>query len=58
MAMMTCILIAAAAVTGGLTVQGIVGGVAILNATMKFTILAVGFLVLAGICAFLAALLA
>ncbi|WP_373189968.1 hypothetical protein [Halolamina sp.] len=58
MAFLTLVLAAGAAIAGGLTVQGILGGVAIPDATMKATIAAIGCLIAAGVFAVLAALFA
>ncbi len=58
MAFVTLLLAAGAALTAGLTVQGILGGVAIPQASLKFTIAAVVCLIAAGAFAFLAALFA
>ncbi len=61
MAFVTLVFAVGAAIAGGLTVQGIFGGVAIPNATMTFTIAAIaaiGCLIAAGVFAVLAALFA
>lgn len=58
MAFVTLVFAVGAAIAGGLTVQGILGGVAIPNATMTFTIAAIGCLIAAGVFAVLAALFA
>ncbi|WP_373189975.1 hypothetical protein [Halolamina sp.] len=58
MTFLTLVLTAGAAIAGGLTVQGILGGVAIPDATMAFTIAAIGCLIAAGVFAVLAALFA
>jgi len=54
----TLFLAALASVAGGLTVQGILGGVAIPNKSMACAIIAVILLVAAGVFAFLAAVFA
>jgi len=58
MAMVTCVLATATAVAEGLTVQGALGDVAIPDATLTFTIAAIGCLIAAGVFAVLAALFA
>jgi hypothetical protein len=56
--MVTCVLATATAVAEGLTVQGALGDVAIPDATLTFTIAAIGCLIAAGVFAVLAALFA
>jgi len=58
MAFLTLFLIALASVAGGLTVEGILGGVAIPNKSMVCAIIAVILLVAAGVFSFLAAVFA
>ncbi len=58
MLFITLFLAAGAAVAGALTVQGILGGVAIPRATVWFSVLAIAFLILGGICGLLAAVFA
>ncbi len=58
LAFATTFLMAAAAVSGALTVQGILGGVAIPRATVWLSVFAITFLILGGICGLLAAVFA
>jgi len=58
MAFVTLVLAAGAALTAGLTVQGILGGVAVSKQAMTFAIISVVLLIAAGVFAVLAALFA
>jgi len=58
MAFVTLVLSAGAAVAGALTVQGILGGIAVPQRTVLFSMLAVGALIAAGVFALLATVFA
>ncbi len=58
LAFVTLFLMAGAAVAGALTVQGILGGIAIPKATVWFSVLAIACLILGGIFGLLAAVFA
>jgi len=58
LAFVTLLLMAGAAVSGALTVQGVLGGIAIPKATVWFSVLAIACLILGGIFGLLAAVFA